>query len=184
MRIFFHWGSFLDFKKGVLGKVISEDTLQMWGWDSAMIQGNGFKFTSMTYLYIKKNNIYIYIRVCLKIRCAAREVCLRGMFRGPVSWYVSGVCFGVCFAQVFHPLIKTCLSSVSITVLLVSIFMNLSKASSPTSNPLKEKLWLDSHPSADSSELLSSSEPEESFAPKFTASTRFCLWYFSWRELL
>ena len=32
------------------------------------------------------------------MRCAGREVCLRGLFRGSVSWYVSGVCF----AQFFY----------------------------------------------------------------------------------
>ena len=42
--------------------------------------------------------IYIYIWVCLKMRLPGREVCLRGLFRGSVSWYVSGVCF----AQFFY----------------------------------------------------------------------------------
>ena len=32
------------------------------------------------------------------MRRAGREVCLRGLFRGSVSWYVSGACF----AQFFY----------------------------------------------------------------------------------
>ena len=47
--------------------------------------------------------VCINIWVCLKIRCAAREVCLRGLFRGSVSWYVSGVCFGGLFRTVLLP---------------------------------------------------------------------------------
>ena len=41
---------------------------------------------------------YVYIRVRLKMRLPGREVCLRGLFRRSVSWYVSGVCF----AQFFY----------------------------------------------------------------------------------
>ena len=51
-------------------------------------------------LYIIK---YIYIWVCLKMRLPGREVCLRGLFRGSVSWYVSRVCFGGLFRTVLLP---------------------------------------------------------------------------------
>ena len=43
------------------------------------------------------------IWVCLKMRLPGREVCLRGLFRGSVSWYVSGVCFGGLFRTVLLP---------------------------------------------------------------------------------
>ena len=43
------------------------------------------------------------IMVCLKMRLPGREVCLRGLFRGSVSWYVSGVCFGGLFRTVLLP---------------------------------------------------------------------------------
>lgn len=46
-------------------------------------------------LFTKRNPRNIW--VCLNMRGAGREVCLRGLFPGSVSWYVSGVCFGVCF---------------------------------------------------------------------------------------
>ncbi len=36
------------------------------------------------------------------MRCAGREACLRGLFRGAVSWSVSKVCFGVCFGGLFR----------------------------------------------------------------------------------
>ncbi len=49
------------------------------------------------------------------------------------------------------------------------------RAQLPT--PWNDELSLDFQPSADSPELLSSSDSEESFAPKFTADTRFSLWY-------
>ena len=41
---------------------------------------------------------YIDTGVCLKMTGAGRQVCLRGLFRRFVLWYVSGVCFGACFA--------------------------------------------------------------------------------------
>ena len=37
------------------------------------------------------------------MRLPGREVCLRGLFRGSVSWYVSGVCFGGLFRTVLLP---------------------------------------------------------------------------------
>ncbi len=43
------------------------------------------------------------IWVCLKMRLPGREVCLRGLLRGSVSWYVSGVCFGGLFRTVLLP---------------------------------------------------------------------------------
>ena len=57
------------------------------------------------YIYILLYCIYIYIHiwVCLKMKLPGREVCLRGLFRGSVSWYVSGVCFGGLFRTVLLP---------------------------------------------------------------------------------
>ena len=37
------------------------------------------------------------------MRLPGREVCLRGLFRGSVSWYVSRVCFGGLFRTVLLP---------------------------------------------------------------------------------
>ena len=48
-------------------------------------------------------DLHVYIWVCLKMRLPGREVCLRGLFRGSVSWYVSGVYFGGLFRTVLLP---------------------------------------------------------------------------------
>ena len=67
------------------------------------IFSRGFLLTFTFHCYREGAISNIYIWVCLKMRLPGREVCLRGLFRGSVSWYVSGVCFGGLFRTVLLP---------------------------------------------------------------------------------
>ena len=68
------------------------------------------------------------------MRLPGREVCLRGLFRGSVSWYVSGVCFGGLFRTVLLPRTVKFKGSVS-RVCFEGLFRGMFRGSvSPKSN--------------------------------------------------